>query len=96
MKKLYSIIFLCLSLTALNANAWFIYIPGSVTRAIGDAITGAKGDICVKDSYKVGDVITSPQTGNTAKILSLSGTSSICPNPANPIRADVEFTFNFS
>lgn len=96
MKKLYSIIFLCLSLTALNANAWFIYIPGSVTRAIGDAITGAKGDICVKDSYKVGDVITSSQTGNTAKILSLSGTSSICPNPANPIRADVEFTFNFS
>jgi hypothetical protein len=96
MKKIYLISFIFLTLFSLNVNAWFIFIPGSVTRAIGDAITGAKGDICVKDSYKVGDVITSPQTGNTAKILSLSGTSSICPNPATPIRADVEFNFNFS
>jgi hypothetical protein len=80
-----------------NANAWFFFfLPGSATRAIGDAITGAKGDICVKDTYKEGDVIPSTVTTNTAKIVSLSGTSSICQNPATPIRAEVEFTYNHS
>ena len=95
--KLSALIFVVGLTASFNANAWFFFfIPGSATRAIGDAITGAKGDICVKDSYKVGDVITSAATGNTAKILSLSGTSSICQNAATPIRADVEFTYTFS
>jgi hypothetical protein len=76
-----------------NANAWFFFfIPGSVTRGVTDAITGAKGNLCVRDSAKVGDVIPS-LAGNTMKILSLSGTSTICSNPALPIRAEVEFTF---
>jgi hypothetical protein len=80
-----------------HANAWFFFfLPGSATRAIGDALTGAKGNICVKDTLKVGDLIPSSVTSNTAKVLSLSGTSSICPNPALPIRADVEFTFSHS
>ena len=79
-----------------NANAWFFFfLPGSATRAIGDAITGAKGNICVKDTAKVGDTLTSP-AGNTAKILSLSGTSSQCANPALPIRAELEYSFTFN
>lgn len=97
MKKLSALIFVIGLGISFNANAWFFFfLPGSATRAIGDAFTGAKGNICVKDTYKVGDVITSPNTGNTATILSLSGTSSICQNPANPIRAELEFTFSFS
>jgi hypothetical protein len=93
-------IIICLLLigvvTSTNANAWFFFfIPGSATRSISDAVTGAKGNICVKESAKEGDILTSPN-GNTAKILSTSGTSSICKNPATPIRADIEFTFKFN
>jgi tetratricopeptide (TPR) repeat protein len=78
-----------------QAYAWFFFfLPGSVTRSIGDAITGAKGNICVKEGTKEGDVINSP-TGNTAKVLSVSGSSSICQNPALPIRAELEFTYKF-
>jgi hypothetical protein len=79
-----------------SAHAWFfIFIPGSATRAISDSFTGAKGNICVKDGTRAGDVLTSGG-GNTAKVLSVSGTSSICKNPATPIRAELEFTYNFA
>ena len=78
-----------------NANAWFFFfLPPSVTRGVSDSITGAKGNICVNEKTKVGDVITS-LAGNTAKILSVSGTSSMCSNPALTIRADIEYTFTF-
>lgn len=78
-----------------QANAWFFFfLPGSVTRSISDAITGARGNICVKDGTKVEDVITSP-SGNTAKVVSVSGSSSNCQNPALPIRAELEFTYKF-
>lgn len=82
---------------SMQAHAWFfVFIPGPATvRAIGDAITGAKGNICVKEGTKQGDVLTSP-TGNTATVLSVSGTSSICQNPALPIRAELEFQFSFT
>jgi hypothetical protein len=97
MKKLSALLLVVGLGLSFNANAWFFFfLPGSATRAIGDAFTGAKGDICVKDTYKEGDVIPSPVTTNTAKIISLSGTSSICQNPALPIRAEVEFTYNHS
>jgi hypothetical protein len=97
MKKLSALIFVIGLGISFNANAWFFFfLPGSATRAIGDAVTGAKGNICVKDTYKEGDIITSPNTGDTAKILSLSGTSSMCNNPATPIRAELEFNFTFS
>ena len=98
MKKLSVLILFFIGMgISFNANAWFFFfLPGSATRSIGDAITGAKGNICVKDTAQVGDVITSPNTGDTAKIISLSGTSSICQQPSLPIRAELEFTFNFS
>lgn len=48
----------------------------------------------MKDAYREGDVIPSRLTSNTAKIISLSGTSSICQNPALPIRAEVQFIYN--
>lgn len=96
MKKLSLLVFIAGLCISFNANAFFFFYSGSAVRAISDAISGAKGDICVKDSYKVGDKITSPGTGNTGVIVSLSGTSSKCNNPATPIRAEVEFTYNFS
>lgn len=96
MKKIKLVLFFCATMFAVNANAWFFFfIPGSATRAVSDAVTGARGNICIKDTYKVGDTITSP-SGNTAKVISLSGTSSICNNPATPIRAELEFTYAFS
>ena len=95
MKKVSTLLFIIGLGLSFNANAWFFFfIPGGAIQAVGDAFTGAKGDICVKDTYKVGEIIPSTVTSNTAKILSLSGTSSICQNPSNPIRAEVEFTFN--
>ena len=91
--RLFLLVFFLLTVT--NANAWFFFfIPSSVARGAADALTGAKGNICVKESAKVGDVQSSV-AGNTMKILSLSGTSTLCTNPALPIRADVEFTFSF-
>jgi len=89
MKKL-SVALLFLGMVASgNANAWFFFfLP---TGAIADAITGSKGDICIKEGSKEGDVSTS-EAGNTMKIISTSGTSSRCQNPLLPIRAEVEFT----
>jgi hypothetical protein len=87
---------LTLALFSLNANAlFFFFIPGSVIRKIGDSLNGAEGDNCVSAKAKVGEVITSP-TGNTAIVKSLSGTSSICKNPALPIRAMLQFNYSFS
>jgi len=95
MKKINFLLFIGILCFYTNANAlFFFFIPGSVTRGAADAITGAKGNICVREAAKVGDVVPSV-AGNTMKILSLSGTSSMCSNPALPIRADVEFTFTF-
>lgn len=95
MKKIQYILFVGVLFFYTNANAWFFFfIPSSVTRGVADAISGAKGNICVKEVTKVGDVLPSV-AGNTMKILSLSGTSAVCANPALPIRADVEFTFTF-
>ena len=97
MKPKFSLLLLVFGVfISLNANAWFFFfIPGSVTRAISDAITSSKGNICVKETAKEGDNLTSPN-GNTARILSTSGTSSICKNPALPVRAEIEFTFKFN
>jgi len=99
MKKVvtvYSVVFSLGMATSFDANAWFfIFIPSSITRAVGDAISGSKGNICVKESTKAGDILSSPN-GNTAKVLSTSGTSSICQNPALPIRAELEFTYSFA
>lgn len=79
-----------------SAHAWFFFfIPGGLTRGISDAITGAKGNICVKEGAKAGDVLTSAN-GNTAKVLSVSGTSSICPTSELPIRAELQFSINYS
>lgn len=83
--------------SALNAHAgfFFFFIPGSVIGKVSDALTGAQGNQCVKSTTKVGDVLGS-STGNTATVLSLSGTSSRCVRPEFPIRAAVQFNYSFS
>ena len=72
-----------------NANAWFIFIPGSAVGAISDGITGAKGEFCVANSVKVGDKVQ--KDANTVlTVKSLSGTSVRCKASDKPIRAELE------
>ncbi len=96
MKKILSVLLLITTTVIVSpiANAFFIFIPGSLIRAVGDSITGAKGNICVKEGSKAGDILDSP-AGNTATITSVSGTSAMCKDPALPIRAELEYKFNF-
>lgn len=68
----------------------FIYLPGSVTSAISDSITGAEGQNCVGANAKVGDRVRTPG-GGWATVKSLSGTSMRCTNPELPIRALLAF-----
>lgn len=82
-------------LTALVACAslsgcFFIWIPGSLIRAVSDGITGAKGEHCVARSATVGDKISVYGVG-LGTVKSLSGESVRCTNPAHPIRAELEF-----
>lgn len=79
-----------------SAHAWFFFfIPGSAVSGVSDAFSGAKGNMCVKEGIEVGHVFTA-SNGNTAKVLSLSGTASMCQNPAQPIRAEIAFSYAFS
>jgi hypothetical protein len=75
--------------------AFFFFLPGSVAGKIADVLTGAEGENCVADSKKVGDLIVSP-TGNTATVISLSGTSARCQRPEFPIRARLKYNFSFT
>ena len=67
-------------------GCWFVFIPGSVTGAISDSITGAEGASCVTTAVTVGDSVRLPD-GSTGIIKSLSGTSTRCTDPSKPIRA---------
>jgi hypothetical protein len=80
------ILFLWIAIFAPSAMAWIFYLPGSLTGAIADAITGDEGHHCVARSAKVGDRIKT-STG-LGIVKSLSGESSRCStNLNNPIRA---------
>ena len=83
----------CLAFAPSAQAWWFFFIIPRVGPSGGPH--GAKGNICVKDGTQVGQTLHSPN-GNTAKVLAVHGTSSICRNPALPIRAELEFTYNFS
>ena len=77
----------CLSLTVAPAHAWFFFwLPGSVTGAISDKLTGSEGDHCVSATTAVGDRISLPG-GGSAVVKSLSGTSVRCQDTSRPIRA---------
>ena len=67
----------------------FIFIPGSLIRAVSDSITGAEGAHCVSSSVKVGDRINMPY-GGVGEVKSLSGTSISCTSADKPIRARIE------
>lgn len=83
---------LLVALAPAEANAWFFFfLPGSVTGAVTDKLTGAEGDNCVGPYAQVGDRITVPGKG-TGTIRSLSGTSIRCTTNAYPIRALIDFT----
>ena len=88
--KFPTIVALSASFILSNINSaeafFFIFIPGSTIDAIGDAITGATGDNCVKDSAKVGDKIRLSD-GSIHEIQKLSGTSARCQTSEFPIRA---------
>lgn len=72
------------------AGCFFVFIPGSLIKAAGDAITGARGEHCVGRAAQVGDRITLPD-GRVGTVQSLSGTSVYCDRPEHPIRAALAF-----
>lgn len=83
-----------LGLLPVHAHAWFFFIPGSVTSAIADKLSGAEGENCVAESVKVGDTVVS-SSGNTGIVRSLSGTTSRCANKSLPVRALVDLTYTY-
>ena len=90
MKRILSLMILLLTLASANANAWFFFfIPGSVTGAITDAITGDKGENCVGSNTKVGDTIRMPD-GSYGTVKSLSSSSSSRCTNNQPIRALID------
>lgn len=92
MKNAISLLALAAALAPATANAWFFFfIPGNVTSAISDKLTGAEGDNCVGPYAKVGDKIAVPGRG-PGTIKSLSGTSMRCTTAEYPIRALIDFT----
>ena len=77
-------------LPLLLSGCWFVFIPGSVTSAISDSITGDKGEHCVSRGAAPGDTVRMPG-GGQARVLSLSGESIRCSQPEHPIRAELAF-----
>lgn len=80
------LIVLAAALCTQLAGCFFFWIPGSVVKGVGDALTGASGEHCVGRGAKVGDRITLPD-GRVGTVQSLSGTSVYCERPEHPIRA---------
>lgn len=81
----------CLKITATAAMAaslqgCFVYVPGNVTGAVSDVITGDEGENCVAEPTKAGDLIKLPN-GAIMKVQSLSGRSHRCTDPDLPVRA---------
>lgn len=68
-------------------GCFFFYVPGSFIQAASDGLSGAEGSHCVSATARVGDSITLPNSGAPWTVVSLSGTSSRCTNPDQPIRA---------
>lgn len=85
MKKLLLVTFLGTFCYTNQALAWFIFIPGSVTSAISDAITGDKGEHCVTRGAKPGDIVTDV-AGGRWRVENISGESMRCASD-KPIRA---------
>lgn len=81
-------LYLVLALAAPLSGCFFVFIPGSLIKAAGDAITGAEGEHCVGRGANVGDRVNLPG-GQVGTVKSLSGTSTYCTDPNLPIRAAV-------
>jgi len=78
MKFLPKLIGSALLICCTSAQAWFfLYLPGSVTGKITDAISGAEGEHCVGADAKVGSQIRLAN-GEIKIVKSISGTSSRC------------------
>lgn len=89
MKRIVTLVILFMIFASANANAWFFFIPGSVTGAIADAITGDKGNHCVSSNTKTGDTIRLPG-GGYGKVVSVSTSNSSRCNSERPIRALID------
>jgi hypothetical protein len=68
------------------SGCWAVFIPGSVTGAVSDSITGAEGEHCVGESQRIGDKIRL-NDGRVGTVVSTSGTSVRCRDSRYPIRA---------
>ena len=93
MKKISALILVIGLVISYDANAWFFFfIPGRS----GSSESGSNADLCYKEGVNVGDVVTSPSTGNTYTVTNVYGTSSRCSVAGNPIRIAVDYHFDFS
>lgn len=86
-----TLLLLSLAASTLLGGCFFVFIPGSLIKAAGDAITGAEGEHCVGRGAQVGDRITLPD-GKVGTVKSLSGTSTYCTREEHPIRAALAIT----
>lgn len=76
----------------LLSGCFFVYVPGSVTTSVNDALTGEHGRYCVAREAKVGDRIHLPDGGvGVITALTSNGHSFAC-KPKRPIRAEIERT----
>jgi hypothetical protein len=90
-KALFSLAAVALLTCSMNVQARRFFFTFIIHRT--GELAGA-GDNCVSEKSKIGDVLTSP-AGNTAKVVSLFGTSYLCQDVAYPIRAELEFNYSF-
>lgn len=73
-------------------GCFFFMIPGSAMQAVGDAISGNSGNLCVAENAYVGQKVNMPAmpAGTLGTVKKIEGASSRCNNPALPIRAVVQ------
>lgn len=60
----------------------------SAVLAVTDPFTGASGKHCADSRAKVGNIISIDRSGDTYKIISISGKSKMCPGDF-PYRAEL-------
>lgn len=73
--------------SSFQANAWFVYIPGSAIKSIGDSIDGETNrDMCLAPHANIGDIYPN---GIVTAILGKSGK---CQQPAFPILGKMDLT----
>lgn len=81
-------VLLAISAASILSGCFFFYIPGSVTGAVHDSLTGSFGNMCVLEGVKVGDKVRL-QGSATGTVIKVSNGSARCE--AGRVRAEVTY-----